>query len=178
MERARTATLRDFVGEMRAVIEAATSNAPYVSRVVAAEIVGKLRADDPDLLTGWLDLQAEQMVHAAINERDRSARASARANVGRTRFRDAADQADLGDLGPLRRLLDMPFVVQSGQRLPLGRMTGYDCGYVAESYESTARRARMHAALLRALEDRIGGERVEEHFSEEQLRDLWTSFSA
>lgn len=41
---------RDFAAEMRAVIDAETSHGPYVSRQAAADIVEKLKANDPDLL--------------------------------------------------------------------------------------------------------------------------------
>lgn len=166
----------DFVAEMRAVIDEATGVGPYVSRVVAAEIVEKLRESNPDLLSGWLDLQAEQLVWREINDRDRSFRAQARATASRRRFGDAVDAAEGGDSEPLRRLLDMPFVIASGERVPLAVMTGVDCGFVADGYQRSARRAQMHAALLRALERRVGTDRVEDHYTEEQLRALWQSF--
>lgn len=71
---------RDFAAEMRAVIDTATEGTPYVARVVAGEIVEKLRANDPDLLAGWLDAHAESLLWQAINDRDRSARAHAKAS--------------------------------------------------------------------------------------------------
>lgn len=166
---------RDFAAEMRAVIDAATGTGPYISRVAAAEIVGKLRADDPELLVGWLELQAEEMLWKSINDRDRSVRATARANASRDRFRSAADAAEHGDVEPMRRLLDMPFVTEGGQRKPLGKMTGADCGFVAGGYERSVRRARMHASLMRALERKIGSGLVEDHFTEETLRVMWQS---
>lgn len=167
---------RDFAEEMRKAIEHETGSGPYVARVAAAEVVARLRLDDPELLAGWLDLHAEDLVWRTIGDRDRSLRAQARANAGRSRFRDAADAAAGGNMEPMHRLLDMPFVLASGERVPLKRMTAADCAYVASGYELSAHRAGMHAALLRALERHIGNDRVEDHFTEEQLRALWESF--
>jgi len=49
---------RDYAAEMRAVIDSETSHGPYVSRQAAADIVEKLRANDPHLLDGWLSQPA------------------------------------------------------------------------------------------------------------------------
>lgn len=168
---------RDYDAEINAIIDAVTSHGPYNSRVAAAEVVAKLRATDPELLAEWLDVQAEEIVHQAINSRDRSARSIARAHAGRVRFRTAAVAAKAGDMEPLQRLLDMKFVVaRSGDRKSLGEMNGRECGFVAAKYERSARRSQMHGALMRALEKKIGDDRVEDHFTEEQLGVLWRSF--
>lgn len=60
---------RDFAAEMRAVIEAEAAGGPYVSAVVAAHIVDKLRATDPELLDGWLQAGAVQFLRHAISQR-------------------------------------------------------------------------------------------------------------
>lgn len=64
---------RDYVTEMRAVIDAEATGT-YVPGTVAAHIVAKLRETDKDLLTGWLDAQAETFIRQAINNRDNSQR--------------------------------------------------------------------------------------------------------
>jgi hypothetical protein len=69
---------RQYVAEMRALIDAETASGDYSSPLVAEHIVNKLRVTDPALLQGWLDAQAVQFVRHMINLRDCSARTHAR----------------------------------------------------------------------------------------------------
>jgi hypothetical protein len=168
---------RDYANEMRAVIDAETAVGPYVSRLAAADIVAKLRHNDPDLLAGWLDGHAEQMVWQAINDRDRSRRTRARATASRSAFADAARlYEERGDSAGLYALLDTAYVVEDGSRRRLAELTSADLAYVADRYDAQARSNAMSAAFLRTLARRIGpGGRVGEHFSEQQIAALWRS---
>lgn len=166
---------RDYIGEMSAVIDEATGEGPYVSPIVAQEIVDKLRATDQELLSGWLDTMATHFVHQAINDRDRSHRARARAYAARSAFRDAADAAQRGELDPLSRFLTMPFVVADGSRKTLASMTAEDLEFAAAGYERTETRARLHKTFLRALATKVGDGVVGDHFTENELHRMWRS---
>ena len=160
---------RDWAAEMRAFIDAETSHGPYVSRRIARDIVDKLTATDAELLSGWLYAQAEQLIWAAINERDRSGRAAARANAARSAFARASDEHDAGDSTALGQFLQARYVVQDGSRRELGTLTQADLRFVAKTYADRARSNAFEAAFFRALARRVNSGTVADHFTEEQI---------
>lgn len=162
---------RDYAAEMRAIIDAETATGAYASRVVAAHVVEKLRATDPELLQGWLDAQAETFVWQAINDRDRSLRSHARATAGRAEF--AADSAR-GDVG---RWLNTPFSVADGMRKRLGDMSRDDLLFASGEYRARAEQNRMTSTFLAVLAKKVRRGTVRDHFTEEQLDAMWTSIS-
>jgi hypothetical protein len=166
---------RDFAAEMRAVIDAEPGEGPYVSRTVAAQIVEKLTVTDPDLLSGWLYGHAELLLWQAINDRDRSTRAHARATAGRSVFARALESQAAGDDAPLRGFLEVPYVCSDGSRRQLADLCADDLRFVADGYDTTAKRAGMHAAFMRSLAKKVGGGRVADHFTNQALADLWHS---
>lgn len=171
---------RDYAAEMRAIIDAETAGAPYVPALVAERIVTKLRATDPDLLTGWLDLGAEQFVREAITGRDRSIRGSARRSSSAREFAKAADQAGTtGDVTPLRRFLDCPYpVAADGKRKRLADLGHDDLRFVAGTYGDDARAAKFEAVFFRALARKVRRGTVADHFTEQQLADLRRNLAA
>ncbi len=169
---------RDYAAEMRAVIDSETGSGPYVSRVVAAQIVEKLSVTDPDLLNGWLHAQAEQLVWQAINDRDRSLRAHARTATGRAAFAVASAAHDCGDSSSLRGFLEAPYVVEDGTRRRLADLRADDLLFVAAGYEAAARKNAMHAVFMRALAKKVGAGRVADHFTNDSLADLWRSLGS
>jgi hypothetical protein len=54
--------MRDYLGEAAVLITEAKETVPDNRRVAAARLVERLRAEDPELLAGWLDVQAEQLM--------------------------------------------------------------------------------------------------------------------
>lgn len=168
---------RDFIAEMRALIDAETAHGPYASPLVAERIVAKLRATDAELLAGWLDVQAESFVRMAINARDCSARTHARLTAKRAAFADAADAHASGDSSGLTPFLSMPFTVAEGTRKPLRDMTAEDLSYSAEHYETRAAENRMNAAFLQALAKKVKRGTVSDHFTEEKIVELWRSIT-
>lgn len=168
---------RDYAVEMRAVMDAETGSGPYVSRIVAAQIVEKLRATNPDLLHGWLGAQAETFLWQAINDRDRSLRSHVRATVGRSVFaKDAAAHED-GDSGALSRWLSTPFSVADGYRKRLGDMEKADLQFAAEAYRARAEQNAMTAALLAALAKKVRKGTVAAYFTDDQLDTIWCSIA-
>jgi hypothetical protein len=170
-------TTRDFAAEMRAVIDAETGDGPYVSAIAAEHIVAKLRATDPDLLDGWLQLGAVQFLHHAINRRDMAQRARARTAAPRSVFRAAAEAAEAGDTGPLTDFLSTVYVIEDGSRVRLAEMREPHLLFAAAEYGRRAAENALQEAFLRALARRVGADRVSDHFAEGRLAELWQSLS-
>lgn len=171
-------TDRDYGADMRAVIDAETSEGPYVAVVVAEHIVEKLTATDPELLIGWLRVHAVSLVREAITRIDRSTRASARLTAGARRFSAAVDAAEDGDTEQLVSFLDCAYVVdEDDSRKRLGEMTAADLRFVADSYDRRAAENAMNATFMRALAKKVGKGRVSDHFTDEQVAEMWLSIS-
>lgn len=168
---------RNYASDMRQVIDAETSHGPYVSAVVAEHIVEKLKATDPELLSGWLDLQAIQFVRLAINARDCSQRSHARMTAGRSVFRDAALAAEAGEPDALGAFLNTVYVVEDGSRVRLSEMTKPDLLWVAEGYARRAAEHLLQEAFLRAVAKRVGARKVSDVFDEQKLNRLWQSIT-
>lgn len=168
---------RDYVSEMRAVIDAETKDAPYVSRAVAEHVVRKLRATDSELLWNWLDAQAEQFVWQAINDRDRSIRGRARATSSRSKFAENAERFSAGDSTAMDGWLAVPFAVEDGRRKRLADLTADDLRFVASSYDRRAAENAFEAAFFRALAEKVGADTVRDHFTDEQLTALRSSIA-
>lgn len=168
---------RDYVGEMNNLVAAETGHGPYVSRIVAEHVVAKLRALDPDLLNGWLQVGAEQFVWQMINDRDRSTRARARAAKPRTAFAEAAEKYATGDASALDGWLDVPYTLDGGTRKRMGDLTSDDLLEVAASYETRAANNRLEAMWLRAIAKRVGSGKVADHFTDDQLADMRASLT-
>lgn len=165
---------RDYATEMRKLIDSEAVGT-YIPGLVAAAIVEKLRVIDPNLLTGWLDAQAEQFLRMAINDRDRSQRTAARHSLKRSVFAADTKAAEAGEPDRLVRWLDIRFTIADGNHAPLKDLTGTDLQYVSETYENRARENQLTAAFLTAIAKKIGTGRVSEHFTDEQLDLMWGS---
>jgi hypothetical protein len=165
---------RDHAAEVRALIDSETTGS-YNARDIAARIVAKLEATDPDLLAGWLQTQATTVMYAAINQRDRSLRGHAR-----TAAAAAAFEADAvsGDPQAMGRWLDLPYSVENGVRKPLGDMTAADLIAASQSYNRRAVENRMVGAFLTALSRRVGRGVVREHYTDDQLGRMWLSITS
>lgn len=169
---------RDYIAEMRALIDLECESGPYISRLKAIELVNKLRARDPEFLQGYLDRRAEELVWREINDRDRSNRAHARATAGRSVFAGALEAHASGDPIPLSGFLGTRYAVADGSRRRLADLRAADLRFVAEGYERRARENAMCGAFLLALARKIDKGRVEDHFTERDLTVLWNSLTS
>lgn len=168
---------RDYMGDMRRYVDAATDGSgPYHPRVVASDVITRMRVEDPELLNGWLHVGAEHFVWQMILDRDRSRRSHTRHASPRREFANASASAAAGDYDPLRGFLNMPFSVEDGSRRRLRTLRGDDLRYVASNYQAIAHRNAMMSAFLTALARRIGDDTVEDHFTEEQLDKMFAGF--
>ena len=171
---------RDYFAEMREFIDAHLDQGPFISNIAAAEIVEKLRANDPDLLYGWLSAHAVQIVRKTIQEIDHSRRSSAKVQATRSVFAAAAEKAEHGDASDLEQFrsgwLDTRFVVE-GQRRLLSDLTGTEVLKVAESYHDRAQQNLTEEAFMRAIAKRVGKRKVGDVFSNETLNRLRQSIT-
>lgn len=167
---------RDFVTEMRAVIDA-EATATYVPAVVAAHIAEKLRETDPDLLAGWLDAQAETFIRQAINNRDNSQRTAARHSRPRSVFAEDAAAAEAGEPERLVGWLSTRFTVEDGSRKPLAEMQRDDLLFASDAYTARANENRLTAAFLKAVSRKVKSGVVSDHFTDDQLSTMWDSLS-
>lgn len=162
---------RNYVAEMRAVFDAEASG-EYAIPVVASHIVEKLRATDPELLSGWLDANAVTFIGEALGGRDRSSRSHARAVARRGVFGKAAE----GDASVLGEFLSLSYVVnEDNLRKPLRSMASTDLTFVAHGYEADAKSARFEAQFFRALAKKVGADTVADHFTEQQISEMRAS---
>lgn len=168
---------RDFIAEMRAVIDAETANGPYVSAVVAEHIVEKLSANDPELLDGWLHVQAVSLIRHAINLMDCSKRSHARTATRRGVFAKAVEEHEKGNAEPLVVWLNVPFPVEDGSRKRLAELTAADLKFVAAEYENRAAENALTAAFMRKLAAKVGRGTVADKFTDDQLIAMWNSLS-
>jgi hypothetical protein len=170
---------RNFVLEMRRIIDEETATGePYSSTAVARHIANKLRAEDPDLLTGWLDLQAHNVLRDAINRRDSSIRTHAKRTASRTAFGNAAKQYNEGDSEALGGFLAVVHATADGLRRKLSEMTAKDLMYVASTYNKRADENAMQASFLEALAKRLhGNQTVADVYDEQRLSKMWLSIS-
>lgn len=169
--------MRDYATEMRQELDRATAEGPYVPRVVAGEVVDKLRATDPDLLDGWLQAQAEHFIWQAINDRDRSVRAATRHRAPRQEFSSAVTAHDQGDVTPLRKYLDMPYSVEDGSRKRLASLTRDDLQFVGATYRRRAAENALMEAFFAALAKKVKSGVVADHYSEDQVAAMFASIT-
>jgi len=185
---------RDYVGEMRELINAEATGS-YTPSNVARKIAEKLRTEDPELLAGWLDAQAEAILREAVNARDRSQRTSARYSAPRSAFAMeakameqvnsgfaadgwAADSPQQRRAAQMGRWLSSRFTIADGSRRQLADMSRGDLLFVGEAYTERARDALLTAAFLKAIARKVGDRTVIEHYTEQQLSTMWDSLTA
>lgn len=167
---------RNYLADMNDAIEAAIPDSDYTAPLVAAELVDRLRADDPDLLTGWLNLRAPTILADTIARRSNSRRQAARVSAPRRAFAEAARSfADRGDGAALRPFAAEFVVDEANTRRTVARMTAGDCLFVARRYDDTAQQAKLEAAFHRAVAKKVGKQTVGEAFTEEQYLTMYRS---
>lgn len=171
---------RDYVAEMRSLIDSRTTDPDgYVAIEVAKGIVEELRDTDPDLLSGWLDMQAEQFIRAAIAKRDHSLRSHRAATRHASVFGEAMDEAvKTGNTTVLHGYLTMPFTLSEDVRKPLGALTHDDLVFVRDDYTKRANENKMWASIMDKLAEKVTVGVVADHFTEAQLENVFSLFRA
>lgn len=175
-------TTRDFATEMRQTIDDATESAVnsdggYTPRKLASDIVNNLRLHDPELLSGWLDYQAEHIVWKMVNDIDRSSRGHARATATRRAFSEAIGEHNEGDSTALKEYLQLRFTVEDGTRRPLRSLKRADLLFVSNSYTAQAKRSTFMATVMAKLAEKVGDGKVEDVYDDAKLEKIFGSFS-
>lgn len=171
-----TVTDRDYAAEMLDKINgafAAAADGPMSAIAVAKRIVAQLDATDPDLLLGWLRLNAEDLLRRYVGLVQGSERAHNRAVSGRRAFAEAQESHEAGDSKPLQRhttWLSSMFVVDDKySRLPLGDCTATELRYVSSRYEQTAKSASFEAVFFGQLAEKVGDQKVSDVYTEDEI---------
>lgn len=169
---------RDYLADMNTAIEDAIPDGDYTAPLVAADLVEKLRTEDPGLLAGWLDLRAPVFLSDTIARRSNSKRQAARTAEPRKTFAKAARSFNAdGDADALRPFAAEYVVDEDNTRRTVARMTAADCQFVAGRYDETARQAKLEAAFHRAVAKKVGARTVGETFTEEQYLTMYRSLT-
>lgn len=167
---------RDYLTDMNEAIEEAIPDGDYTAPLVAADLVDRLRAEDPDLLTGWLELKAAVFLADAVARRSNSRRQLARVGAPRRAFAEAARSFGTdGDATVMRPFAAEYVIDEDNTRRTVARMTAEDCRFVAGRYDETARQAKLEASFHRAVAKKIGARTVGDVFSEEQYVAMYRS---
>jgi hypothetical protein len=172
-------TGRDYMAEVRALIDAACTGT-WSAPGVANSIVENLRTNDPELLAGFLDLCAVDVVRNLVNERDRSTRSHNRKTASRSVFREATQKHEAGDTEPLEQLthfLQELYVSEDGTKIALKNMRAQELNFAADDFALRAKQNAMQEAFLRALAKKCGDRSVGEVYTEDQVAAMWLAVS-
>lgn len=166
-------TDRDYAVEMSEWIVKSLPDGDYTPTILAADILTDLQQNDPDLLGGWLMLNAGSLITSTLRGMRAKDRANNRRSAGRGAFSDAADRFAAGDAKPLRSFLDTTrHRIEGGVNRKLGDMTAADCLYVADKYAGESRTLEFQAVFLQVLARKIGNGTVRDTYDNEKLRVL------
>lgn len=169
---------RDLAREVRAVVDEEIEKAgdTYIAGIVAAKVVERLRRDDPELLTKFLDQHATAIITRMVGDISRSQRTHARYTSGRKQYAKALERHEAGEPQALSAWLDTMYVVTTDeQRKRLRDMTKEDLEYAVRDYTNRARINALQAMFLKALANKVGARTVGEVFDDEELAGMWAS---
>lgn len=174
---------RDYITEMNDAIDAALPDGDYVVPLVAHDLVEKLRANDPDLLSGWCEAKYEVILTDFIHHKVKNRRSKSREASARSAFAEAAGRfADDGDVVAMRDAVRSPFDVEyvvNGENLrrKVRDMTGQDHRFVADEYAETKQTALLLESFHRAVAKKVGRRRTSEVFTEETYLAMYRSIT-
>lgn len=174
----------NLANDIREVVEdeIMAAGGTYIAGLIAANVVERLRRDDPELLAKFLDQNALVVVRGMVNDIARSDRQRARNMSTRQRsasvFADAVQRYEDGDDKALAPWLDTVYVVTTAnQRKQLRDMGREDLEYAASDYTRRAEANAAQAAFLRALANKVGALTVGDMYTDEELARMWRSLA-
>ena len=147
---------RDYVREMRDFLAKNPPKGDVIASDHAEKLVKRLQQRDPDLLSGWLMVNAVALLSADIRR--------TWVNERRTKARtEMAKAMQRGDSGAMKRAAQTVFdterfvVDNKNTWRILGDMTKKDHTFVAAKYDERSQEAHVRAAFHRALARRLTG---------------------
>lgn len=166
---------RDYAAEMHALVDAELEGPQVAVPLLAKEIVEKLRANDPDLLAGWLDAIASTVLGDYIGRRLSSRRQVARVQGRRTAFGAAAERFESGEPAAMTSWLDTKFESADRSQKRLGLFDRADLEYARDVYADRAARNGFEAHFFGALAKKVKTGTVADHFTDEQIAAMRSS---
>lgn len=166
---------RDYIAEMNNIVQLAiATKKTYTSSSLATEIIRKLRRSDPELLRGWLELQAEEILREHISRQGRSQRAHNRRVSGRAEFGKAVGKyAETANSEVLTSWLDCSYTVdENNTKMTLADMTATELDYAAGFHQKLADTNAFEAKFLAALARKVGTSKVGSLYTEQQLVEM------
>lgn len=132
-------------------------------------IAGRIQAAQPGLVDDWLIEHRDLLFSEWVSDILRWERISER--------RRSAVVESVKSLAAGLSIFDLSYVVNDdNDRMQLGEMRGDHHLYVAESYQTDARRSKLYAELHRQLANQVGRKLTRTVFSESELRALFADY--
>lgn len=152
---------RDYVREMDALFAKIIDDRPsYVLRDVAAEARQWCQDNDPDLLLGWLGMQAEDLLWQVLARREAGQRARSSTANKHAVFQAALSSAGSSDKTAATEylsMLDTRFACNVRQeRKKYGQMTKEEVMFVAETYARLEKRSKLKRLFHEAVANGLG----------------------
>lgn len=170
---------RDYVREMDALFAKLIDDRDsFVLRDIANEALTWCQEHDPELLRGWLTLQAEDMLWHVLSRKQAGERANASRVNRHAVFQDALNSAVPGGSGKQAReylsMLDARFACNAKrEHKKYGLMTKEEVLFVAETYHKLETRSGLrrlfHETVARELQE---GQTVADIFSPHRLMGI------
>lgn len=179
---------RDFIAEMRVLIETELEAPSAEVPLLANDIVEKLEANDIDLLNGWLRTKARPLLGEYIRHMLSQKRALVRAHEPRemfgahlAEFVATSNRKDKSGSPPATALVSwLTTKYHVGRRnLNLGDFTKIELQKASAEYSARASRNAFEASFLTALAKKLTGEKkVSDVFSNDQIDRIYKSLNA
>lgn len=171
-------TERHYLEEMSKIIIDAVPDGDYTATAVASLIHERLMAEDEDLLTGWLRVQAVSIIAQAVGAR-RSHRLRQAVRQAPSAFQRAVTASqELGSSEPLSVFCQAVAINADRTVRPIGKLTREDCQWVSEAANKRAQTAAFESSFYAALAKKIpAGKVLEDVMSEVEFLRLRESLT-
>lgn len=167
---------RDYVKEMDDLFEKIIDNRDgYILRDIASEALTWCQENDPELLEGWLKLQAEDLMWHTLSRRESRDRARSsltnRHAVFEEALRSAGPGGDREKAQGYLSMLDTRFVCNQDQvRKKYGQMTKTEVLFVANTYGRLEQRSRLRRLFHETVAEQLKeGQVVGDQFNPHRL---------
>ena len=168
---------RNVIETMNELIDQATEGQELVARLIADDIITRLRQTDPGLLTEWLDARAGETLGAFIAARLNSRRSYARSMHSRSVFAQAAEEfEETGDKEAFAIFETWVVISPDNRRRRFGDLRKEDCEFVSAQYGLSRKEAELYERFYTKLAEKIGDRTIREVYTEAQVRAMLSSF--
>lgn len=167
---------RDYAADMNELFAQFTKDDSYNLRDVAIRIVEHCQQNDRDLLNGWLDIQAGDLIWGALLRKENSQRALSIRSTKHAVFQEALREAANGNPAPAQEyvsILDGRFTTPSKVRKRYSAMNREEVEYLASRYGHMEKRSQLHRIFHETVARALGeGEMVGDKFDATRLYEI------